>query len=464
MTPTPRRPYGLSRRGFLGMSGMAAAAGLVGCGGESVGGSGSSAQLQFMMWGSTFEKAAIQTMMDGFEKAHKGTSVKIIYVPGDYETKVNTLVASNTMPDVAYMTAPTAYRLAGQGKIKNIYPYIKKYPVLADRSPENFFWYGDKKVAGTPGASEITLLWYNRDMIKDPSLKPPAAADQAWSWDQMVQAATQLTFDQNGKHPTESGFDPKNIKQFGISAPLTTQWTWYPLMRSNGADVADETGMKYTMNSPESVKVFQDLQDLVYKHHVSPSPAQLGGANGANAPSTTVLLQTKRVAMVIDGQWTLLDLGQSNLNYGVGVLPSYQQPMTQQAGSCRILSSGTKHLNDAVDLYVWSVDGSHSDLFAKGLWMPVQTKYYSSEAAVKSWTDNKVHPPEFRTAAVDYRVNNSVRDWTQLYKNAVNLTEVITPAIEEISTGKTPAKQVLDALEAKVQPLLQGKYTIPTSM
>lgn len=465
MTPQPRRPLGLSRRGFLGMSGIAAAAGLVGCsGGEKIGGSSGSADLQFMMWGSSYEHNAIENMMKGFMSSHKGTSVDVVYVPGDYDTKVNTLVASNTLPDVDYMDAPTAYRLAAQGHAKNIYPMIKKYPELSDRTPEAFFWYGDKKIAGTPGASEITVMWYNRDMITDPSLKPPASADKAWSWDQMIEAATKLTLDHNGKHPTESGFDPTNIKQFGISAPLSTQWTWYPLLVSNGGDVADETGMKYTMNSPQAVEVFQDLADLVYKHHVSPSPAELGGANGANAPSTQVLLQSKRVAMVVDGQWTLLDLGQSNINYGIGVLPSYQKPTTQEAGSCRILSASSKHASIAEQLYVYSVDGSHSDLFAKGLWMPVEKKYYASETAIKSWTNNKVHPPEFRTAAVDYRANNSVRDYTTVYKNAVNLENVINPAVQEISLGKTPAKTILDALEAKVQPLLQGKYAIPSSI
>ncbi|MFI6831877.1 ABC transporter substrate-binding protein [Kribbella sp. NPDC050241] len=466
MPPDPRSiPSGLSRRAFLGALG-AAGLGLYGCGGQSTtkSSSGGTANLQFMYWGSANEKAAIEQMMQAFQKSHSGVKVQPVHVPGDYETKVNTLVASGNLPDVAYMAAPTAYRLAEQGKIANIYPYIEKYAQLSGRKAQNFFWYGDKKVAGTPAASEISLLWYNKDLIPDASMTPPATADQAWSWDKLLEAATALTLDQNGKKPSDSGFKPDSIRQFGISAPLTTQWTWYPLIRSNGGDVADETGTKYMLNSPECVKVFQDLQDLVYKHRVAPSPAQLGGGDGGNAPTTTVQLQTKRVAMAIDGQWTLLDMGESNLKYGIGVLPSYQEPITQEAGSCRVMSATTKHPEQAMELYAYSVDGSNSDLFKKGLWMPVETKYYSDDASIESWTKNDVHPPEYRTAAVDYRLNHSVRDFTQVLKNVPAIQEVLTPAIEQIATGKASAKAVLDGLEAKIQPLLQGRYPIPNSI
>ncbi|WP_161606252.1 extracellular solute-binding protein [Microlunatus speluncae] len=462
----------LSRRAFLGTAGAAAVAGLAGCGGSSSrdndggpgGGGGGSAKLQFMFWGSAFEKTAIEQMIKGFEGAHSGVTVDPIHVPGDYQTKVNTLVASDDLPDVAYMDAPTAYRLAEQGKITNIYPYIEKFDQLSGRQPANFFWYGDKQVAGTPGASEISLIWYNKALFSGGTAMPPASADQAWSWDELLQTATLLTLDQDGRNPTESGFKGDNIRQFGLSAPVTTQWTWYPLIRSNGGDITDETGMKYTLNSPECVEVFQNLQDLVYKHKVAPSPAQLGGADGANAPTTTVLLQTKRVAMVLDGQWTLLDLGKSDLDYSLGVLPSYQQPFTMEAGSCRIMSANTASPEQAIELYVYSVDGSNSDLFSQGLWMPVETKYYSDDAAINSWIGNDVHPPEYRTAAVDYRLNNSIRDWTQTLKNVPAIQEVVTPAMQEIATGSRPAKEVLDGLKDKVEPLLKGKYTIPDSL
>jgi multiple sugar transport system substrate-binding protein len=469
LTGNLRRP---SRRDMLRMGGLAATAamvpGLAACGGGGSGtsGSNSEAKLQFMYWGSAFEKTAIEKMLQDFDAKHDDATVQAVHVPGDYQTKVNTLVASNSLPDVAYMDAPTAYRLAEQGKVVDISKYIKKYPQLSGRKPDNFFWYDDGKTCGTPGASEITLLWYNKDIFSGAGVDlPPAEASKAWSWDQLLETADKLTLDQSGKRPSDSGFDSEKIRQFGISAPMSTQWTWYPLVRSNGGDIVDESGKKFTLNSPECVEVFQNLQDLIYKHRVAPSPAQLGGGDtGSNAPTTTVQLQTKRVAMAIDGQWVLLDMAKSNLKYGIGVLPSYQEPTTMQAGSCRVLSATTKSPEQAIELYVYSVDGQNSDLFQQGLWMPVETKYYADDKSIDSWIKNDAHPPEYRTAAVDYRINNAVRDYSQGLRNMPAISEVLTPALQQIETGKVPAKKVLDELKDKVEPLLQGWYPTPSSL
>lgn len=467
---TTGNDVGHSRRDILRFGGIAAAAGLLpgiaACSGNgSNQGATSDVALEFMYWGSSFEKTAIEKMLQEFEAKHAGSQVQAVHVPGDYLTKVNTLVAANQLPDVAYMDAPTAYRLAEQGKVKNIYKYIKKYPQLSGRAPENFFWYGDKETCGTPAASEITLLWYNKEIISEADLDlPPAEAGRAWTWDTLVETADRLTFDQAGKRPSESGFDRGRVRQFGVSAPLSSQWTWYPLVRSNGGDIVDETGKKYTLNSPECVEVFQNLQDLIHEHRVAPSPAQLGGGEGTNAPTTTVQLQTKRVAMAIDGQWVLLDMAQSDVDFGIGVLPSYQEPITMQAASCRVLSANTRHPEEAIELYVFSVDGENSDLFQQGLWMPVETKYYDDAASIDSWIKNPAHPPEYKTVAVDYRINNSVRDYSQLLRNIPAINEVLTPAIQQIETGKLPARQVLDALQDKMEPLLQGWYPTPSSL
>ena len=119
-------------------------------------------------------------------------------------------------------------------------------------------------------ANEVELLWYSKQAIADAGIAPPPAdAASAWTWDQMVQNAYKLTIDQNGRRPDESGFDPKQIKQFGISSSITYGAAWYGFLRGNGGDFADEAGKRCLLDSPEAIKVFQNLQDLIYKHRVS---------------------------------------------------------------------------------------------------------------------------------------------------------------------------------------------------
>ena len=457
---------GPSRRDLLRIGGLLSAGalgpGLAGCGGSSQrgGGGGSAAELEFMYWGSSFEKTAIQQMLTQFADDHDGVSVRPIHVPGDYPTKVNTLVASKEFPDVAYMDPPTGYRLAEQGRLANLYDHIDSTPALADRLSGDFFWWDEKKAYGTPAANEIILLWFNRSLFSEAGVDPPPAeAAAAWSWDDTVDVAERLTFDQDGRRPGEQGFDASTIQQFGMSAPISY---WYPLVKSNGGNIVDASGTKFILNSPEAVEVFQNLQDLIYEHRVAPSPAQLGGGgSNSNAPTTTVQLQTKRVAMAVDGQWILLDMAQSDLDYGIGVLPSYQEPTTMRTGSARVISAATKHPEEALELYLFALNPEYSDLFAKGLWMPVEKRYYTEQKAIDSWTKNDAHPPEYRTAAVDYLIDHSVTDFTRRLRNMPAIDEVLTPALQRIETGKVPAQQVLDDLKDKVEPLLQGWYPTP---
>ncbi len=106
--------------------------------------------------------------------------------------------------------------------------------------------------------------------------------------------------------------------------------------------------------------------------------------------------------MVIDGQWTLLDMAQSDVDFGIGVLPKYEVPKTTQLGGASVVFSTTKYTEEAVELYMFHNDPANVELYKNGLWMPMEKKYYTDQEAIDSWTKNDVHPPEYRTAVVDY--------------------------------------------------------------
>ncbi len=408
-----------------------------------------------MFWGSTAEQKAIAAMLKDFEKEKSGVTVKPVFTPADYDTKLNALVASNRQPDLCYMQSPMGYRLAEQGKLVNLYPYFDKYPDLANRLPGTYFWWDKGKTYGTQSANEIMSLWYSKPAFTDAGVElPPAEAAKAWSWDTFVENAYKLTLDQNGKHPDEDGFDPKRVRQYGVSAGMGSI-VWQPLLLSRGINFTDESARKSMLDTPEAIEVFQNLADLMYKHRVAPTPAQLGN----NAPSTTVQLKTRRVAMVIDGQWTLLDLSQGNLEFGMGVLPQYEKPMTITLGGATAIFSSTKHEQEAVELYLFHDNPTKVDLFSSGLWMPLEKRYYTDQKDLDVWTRNDAHPPEYKTAAVDYTVNNSAPYFYQKLRNIEAIDKVLTPAIQVIQQGKTPAAEVLKPLAAKLNGgLLQGTY------
>ncbi|MGW0807815.1 extracellular solute-binding protein [Nonomuraea sp. NPDC002799] len=446
----------MRRRDVLRLGGLAAlGATAAACGGS--GDAGGGAELQFMFWGSTFEKAAVERMLKQYERRHAGVKVKPLYTPDEYDVKLNTLVAGGRLPDLGYVPMSMSFRLGEQGKLVNLFPYLKKYPQLAGYLPDAYLWTGQDNLHGIATANESMLLWFSKSMVAAAGVAPPAAAASAWTWDQLVENAYKLTVDQNGKRPDESGFDPKRVKQFGVSISFTYGAAWYGFLRGNGGDFADESGTTCRLDAPEAIEVFQNLQDLVYKHRVAPGPGQLA-ATGDEVPGTNILLKTKRVAMVVDGHWSLLDMNESKADYGMGVLPRYQEPRTasQVAGASAVFA-GTKHEQEAVELIAFHNDPRYVDLFTKGLWMPQERKYYEDQAAIDSWTKNELHPPEFRTAVVDYAREHGVPDLRNRVKNMSAISsDVLTPALQELESGKRPAAEIMKAAAPKITGMLRG--------
>ncbi|MEU4515987.1 extracellular solute-binding protein [Nonomuraea wenchangensis] len=449
----------MKRRDLFRMGGLAAlgaAAAACGSGGGTAG--AGDKRLQFMYWGSTFEKTAVEKMLRSFAEKNPGVEVKPLFTPDEYDVKLNSLIAGGNVPDLGYVPMSMSFRLAEQGKLVNLFPYLKKYPQLAGYLPDAYLWYGPDQLHGVATANEIELLWYSKAAIAEAGIAaPPAVASSAWTWDQLVENAYKLTVDQNGRHPDESGFDPKQVRQFGVSVSITYAAAWYGFLRSNGADFADEAGKRCLLDTPEAVQVFQNLQDLIHKHRVAPGPGQLA-ATGDDVPGTNILLKTKRVAMVVDGHWALLDMNESKVDYGIGVLPTYKEPFTtsQVAGASSVFAGG-KHVEEAVELFAFHIDPRYVDLYRQGLWMPQERTYYEDQAAIDSWTKNDGHPPEFRTAVVDYAREHGVPDLRNRVKNLSAISsDVLTPALQEIESGKRPAAEILKAVTPKITGMLQG--------
>lgn len=416
--------------------------------------SSNKASLEFMYWGSVFEKKAINGMLQSFESSHPKIDIIAKHVPDEYDTKMNTLMASGKLPDVAYLTESTAMEWAAKGKLLNIEKYFDEYPRLKHRLPQTYYYYAKGKTIGTNTAAEVMNLYYNKDLLNTEGVDlPPSKAQQAWNWEQFVKTAQKLTIDENGNNALSPNFDPKHVKQYGVSFP-TSYLGYYPFLISNGGQILNDEGTKFVMNSQKSIEVFQRLHDLMYKYHVSPTPTQR-----ENMPGSSVLLQTKRVAMVIDGQWSILDFSESKLNFGIGVLPKMGQPHTVILGAPTVIFANTKHPKKAIELYLYHNNPEKVNLFKKGLWMPLEKKYYTDEKYIKMWTDNKAHPPEYKDAVIDYTLNYAVPSPTYTIKNWNQISDAMNAKLDLIWLNKKPVKEVLDEIKDKVTPMLKRQIS-----
>jgi len=413
--------------------------------------------IKFTYWGSPVEKKAVEDNLKKFEETYSHIVVDAEYIPNeDYLTKISAMVAGGDAPDVAYLFEANALAWAGDGELMNINDFLEKDPDLKREDFLDNIWYdwAPGKSLGTNTAVEAMGLYYNRQLFVEAGVSVPATAEDAWEWDEFIEVAQQMTIDANGNNALSSEFDATNISRYGVQ--FGTWWAPYMAMVfSNGGDYINEDGTEFTLDEPEAVEAIQRLADLINVYHVAPSPAQV-----VSMPSPVVGLQSEQVAMMIDGQWNLLDLGASGLDFGIGVLPKMKESVTLILGSPTVIFKSTEHPDESWLLFKWLANPeSGLELHKGGLWMPLLKEWYEDPSLVAKWAENNpAHPKEYKSAMMDQTLNNG-RPAPIYYTNGfVEMDEIVGAALDEVWLGKRTAEEVLTEISDLVEGKLKGRY------
>ena len=415
-------------------------------------------RLRFTYWGSDMEKAAIEQMVAAFERANPDVDVEPIHFPYEsYIAQVMAMMQNGEAPDVGYLLGLQAPLWAQEGKLLDLTDLIENDPLLSTTLLASRYYYAPGKVAGVNTAVEATLLFYNKALFDKAGVSyPPSDPAQAWTWDEFVAAAQKLTSDVNGKHPGEAGFDPEKIRTYGAAFDkIYDGWTFYPFIFSNGGQLVNKDGTRLLLDSPEATEAMQKMADLMWVQHVAPTPRQ-----DQNLPGYVTMLQTGNLAMHISGHWSLLDYASvEDLPFGVAVLPKFKQPVTVVLGSPTVIFAATQNKDAAIRFYKFHNNPEAVDLFARGLWMPLQKAYYTEPDKMDIWLDNPAHPVEMRLAFTDYVVNYSVPLPSYYLRNYAEVLDVaLRPAINSIWNNEASAAQAFAEAVKAAEPLMQGRW------
>jgi multiple sugar transport system substrate-binding protein len=418
-------------------------------------------KLKFTYWGSPDEKKAIENATKKFTEKYPWITVDTIQIPNaDYNTKLTAMAASNDMPDTGYMTGDLGDTWSKEGRFVNLFEMLKKDGETKKEDFLDYVWYKNSpdNAWGISTAGETFGLFYRKDLLEKAGVgAPPTKAENAWTWDQFVENAKKLTIDKNGKNAADPAFDPKSIKQYGV-----TFETWSePLnnfIYSNGGDWISKDGKTFTLNQPESTEAIQKLADLINVYHVAPSPLA-----AKSMPAMNVALQSGIAAMAIGGQWMNLDLGNAKVNYDIGVLPKLKKDVVVALSGATVFFKESKHPDEAWMLFKWMSNPEGAiELYSGGLWMPTMKKWYTDPALVAKWVDANpaAHPPGFKDAMMNNLLKNGVAGVTYYLKNQAKIISTVSSSLDEVWLGKKNAADALNAVAPKVQPEIQGRYDV----
>ncbi|MGN7165622.1 ABC transporter substrate-binding protein [Paenibacillus cellulositrophicus] len=286
-----RRSFGIISLLVLSMLIGLTACGSKDSGSSAEGGAGTSGKkvdLSMTIWGSEDEKKIYQERLDIVKKTYPDINVKLNLVAGDYDQKVQTMIAGGTAPDIM-MIAENYQAYASKNQIIPLDELIQKNNVnMSERYTDdiaNLMKY-DGKQYGMPDRAGAMVLFYNKDMFDKAGVSYPT---KDWKQEDLLNAAQKLTIKENGK---------------------TVQWGYYPgswwpqwmqLIYQNGGSLLDADN-KPTFDSEPVRKALQFLNDLTFKYGAGPTPTEI--ADMGNIGADPLFAQGK-IAMETTGFWNI---------------------------------------------------------------------------------------------------------------------------------------------------------------
>lgn len=432
---------------------LTAAFGLAACDNSgSNGGDSGKIQITYSFWGTPDEAEAVQAVADKFNAEQDGIEVTVMDIPHDtYVDKLNTMATAGELPDCGIMSEAGALQFAEQGFLADV---SSMYDGAESKPLESVAFKFDGETVAYSAANEVLILYYNKDMFDAAGVAyPPNSADNAWTWDQFVEAAKKLTKDANGRTPNDAGFDSNNIVQYGCMVENLT-WQLEVWALSNSGGFYSEDGSSVTLGDAAAIEAIQKVADLHLVDKVAPL------SSGLTDDGVQRSLIAGTAAMTTNGTWNVgtslaAARDEEGLNYGVAVLPYMKEKITICTGGPNVVFSQSKNQEAAMEWIKWYAQEENNwELIANGIWMPVLDKYYTDETFTHKWVDNPNFPPydEYKPAVVDYARDYSTSTSWYYVNNTNDFNNLLSSVLGEVWTGSKTAEQAinenLDALKA----------------
>ena len=217
--------------------------------------SGNKTKVILTTWAGADEAKELQAVIDKVNAS--ATDFEIVHQanPADYYTKIQTMIAGNTAPDLMWLSQEYIANYADNGAILDLTDLVSKMSDMPAAKLDDYY-PGTLEVArfnnklwGLPWIAAPVMLYYNADEFQTAGLNPP---DESWTWDTFKDAAKKLTLkDASG-----------NVTQYGTSFngwPPVHMFIWQA-----GGEVISPDLKSSPIDSSEAVQGEQFYKDIIF--------------------------------------------------------------------------------------------------------------------------------------------------------------------------------------------------------
>lgn len=345
-------------------------------------------ELTFMGWeASPLETQAVEDGIKAFEEQYP--NIRVTYTPGlagsEYNAKLLSSAAAKALPDVMFVAAESYRQIASKNALMELTDkFDENYPLDDFIASSRQIMEIDGHIYGISSCTVSPIVYYNKDVFDAAGIAYPSSDPaECWTMDEFREIAKQLTSDDI----------------YGVYGLETVADTLNAQILSNGGTRYNEDYTQSTMNTPEVKEVLETIKAVRVEDGSAPDASTLD----AVGMSAKQMLQTGKVAMLVDGSWSLQELAASGMNIGMAPMPSYGEVLTTGQAHLHAISATTEHPEEAWEFLKFLSGMDYQGALVKsGLWMPNRYSMYE-EDAVNQWYDESVHGDSYRSMLEYFR-------------------------------------------------------------
>ena len=437
-------------------SGSGSAAGSVGDAPVASASGAAAGTINYWLWDSN-QLPAYQACADAFHATNPSITVKITqYGWADYWAKITNGFTSGTGPDVFTDHLSKYPEFVNKQQILSI-----NSALAADKYNTDIYQPGllslwtapDGKIYGLPKDFDTIALFYNESMAATAGYTPASLAKLSWNATDggtFEKAVAHMTIDKNGKRGDQAGFDPKNVKTYGLAledgSAGNGQTEWSTFTGGTGWNYLNKNpwGTHYNYDQATFQNTLTWYRSFITKGYMPPQDKVIGVNTGTQ-------LGAGNYAMTVEGDWnTASYTALKGVKIGIAPVPmnSAGKRASMTNGLADSINASTKNQAASIKWVEFTGSAACQDIVAsKAIVFP----------AIPEATDKAI--AAFKARGTDMTpftdlVKNKETFLFPISDHAADIYAIMNPAMQSFLSFKTDAS-AFTAANTEVNALFQ---------
>lgn len=405
--------------------------------GDTAGGSTEAQVVSIMNWdeiaGTPFE-----AVLNAYQDA-SGVTVDVQPSPAqDYETRMRTMIAGGTAPDIMRINDDFVRGYTSEGALLDLTSFLERDGITSEGYFETIYNF-PKQPTGEYTAWSVgcqpNVIFYNKNMFEDAGvpLPPTTWTDENWKFADVLEAAQAMTV--------------AGEKWGALFYSSTGYETVFPVSNGEPNGIYSFDGSEFTLANPKSIEAIQWVTDLTCVHGVQP---EWGVVTRSGAPNQ--LFAGGQIGMYLNvfGVAPYMRQNATDFVWDIAPVPGQEAQTTIATIVCFCIPSVATNTDGAWDLLRYMSEPEGAKIFAdSGAFIPPLR-----EMATYMINNNGDQPPEHISLVLDALDHSVTENFSTYIERARSFYR---PELELVYTCQETAEDALTGIREEVEKALAGE-------